>query len=163
MGHAEPTLLFRIRQLVFGNRFVAGVRIVGRVTAVEDFGAVWIYGVNPGGLAESGDDLTSAYANFRDWLVKVLFDFAEMADGFEDFRRNAEEFLHATDDGSVAQWRAARQAVRNGRRPQLDLIVGVEPNELDIEFHAEDLTAAVESPSPELNRLPDRPVATLAA
>ncbi len=156
-------LYFRIWQLVFGNGFVASVEIVGRATAAEDFGILWIYGVNPGGIAQSGADLASAYSNFRRWFTEVLFDLAEMAGEFEEFRRTAEGFLRATDDDRVREWRAARQAIREGNRPDLEVVMRIEPDDLDIEFTAEDLTEAMQSPSPELNRLPDLTPAELAA
>lgn len=157
-------LYFRTKQLVFGNGFVAGVEIVGRVTAVEEFGSVWIYGVNPGGIAESGDDLPSAYANFRVWFAKVLFDMAGMADDFADFRRTVDKYLRATDDESVAEWQAARKAIRAGNSPVWKTgMFRAERRDLSVQLVATDLTQEVESLSPELNCAPDSPVATVAA
>lgn len=113
-------LYFRFAHVVFGRGFAADVRFLGRATCAREFGSTWMYGVNPGVLAEEGDSMPSAYANFRNALVGVLFDLAEEADGFETFRAAARSFFDATDDVSVREWLSAREAIRAGHDPGID-------------------------------------------
>lgn len=113
-------LYFHFEQAVFGRGFVADIRFLGRATCRREFGSIWMYGVNPGALAEEGGTMQSAYANFRNALVGVFFDLAEEADGFDAFRTAARSFFEATDDESVREWVEAREAVRAGHEPELD-------------------------------------------
>ena len=113
-------LYFRFEQVVFGRGFVADIRFLGRATCTREFGSTWMYGVNPGALAEEGETMQSAYANFRNALVGVFFDLAEESDGCEAFRAAARSFFEGTDDESVREWVEAREAVRAGQDPELD-------------------------------------------
>ena len=113
-------LYFRFEQVVFGRGFVADICFLGRATCTREFGSTWMYGVNPGALAEEGETMQSAYANFQNALVGVFFDLAEEADDFEAFRAAARSFFEATDDESVREWVEAREAVRAGQDPELD-------------------------------------------
>lgn len=108
---------FRLR----GPRFGAEVRIRGRVTCVEEFGAHWMYGVNPGSLAESGSDVESAWAAFRTGIAEVLCDVATAAPDFLTFRVDAERFVAATNSSCVREWEDAREAVRAGGAADLAL------------------------------------------
>ena len=113
-------LFFRFEHIVFGRGFLADVRFLGRATCTREDGSTWMYGVNPGALAEEGNDMKSAYANFREALAGVLFDLAEESGSFEEFRAAAQFFYEATDAESVAEWEEARQAIREGADPNLD-------------------------------------------
>lgn len=130
-------LYFDLREVVVGRGFIAVVRMRGRATSMEDFGSTWMYGVNPGALAEHGSDLKSAYANFRRSLIELLFDFAELADDFNAFRRAVSKHFYATDHESVDEWVAARREVRGGRVPEVDL--PWEKDDLEPELHVRDL------------------------
>lgn len=149
-------LYFRFDHLVCGRGFLADVRLVGRATCTEEFGATWIYGVNPGALAESGGDLTAAYAGFRNRLVGVLFDLAEESGSFAEFHERARSFFEATDADSVSEWEEARQAIRAGNDPH---------GYPDLQREVQDLHPSVDirevtpqAVSPELNYLsPDQP------
>lgn len=110
---------FKVR--ISGRPFGADVRIRGRVTCVEEFGAVWMYGVNPGSLAERGHDVQSAYEAFRQGVAEVLCDLAESAPDFESFREAATAFVATTNRASVTEWETARQAIRRGAAAQVDL------------------------------------------
>lgn len=114
-------LYFDVRQVVAGRGFLAAVRMRGRATCMEDFGSIWIYGVNPGGMAEHGPDRRSAYSNFRRFLVGVLSDIAEDAADFAEFRAAVTDFLEETDAESVDEWTEARREIRGGRVPEVDL------------------------------------------
>ena len=100
-----------------GQGYVADVRIRGRLTAVEEYGAICVYGVNPGGLAAGGDDMNSGYLDFKLRLAATLFDLASDAGNFGELREAAQAFIAATDDESVEEWENARRAIRAGMTP----------------------------------------------
>lgn len=100
-------LYFQFRTPVHGQGFVADVRIRGRITRVEEYGSTCIYGVNPGGLAAGGEDVNSAYLDFKSGLAATLFDLAKDANTFREFKAAAQDFIAATDDESVAEWESA--------------------------------------------------------
>lgn len=133
-------LYFDLRHIVAGQGFIAAVRMRGRATGVEDFGSIWIYGVNPGGIAEHGPDLKSAYANFRRFLVGVMSDLAEDAADFIEFRAAVSDFLEETNAESVAEWTEARDEVRKGHVPKVDL--PREGDDLSAEVEVDDLSNA---------------------
>ena len=114
-------LYFDLRVVVDGGGFPASVRLRGRITCEEEFGSVWMYGVNPGGLAENGKDLESAYTNFSRALTEIVGDFAERAADFGAFRDEVEEFLMGTTAEIVDEWVAARRRIRDGGVPDLRL------------------------------------------
>ena len=146
-------LYFDLRQVVVGNGFLAAVRLRGRATGMEDFGSIWIYGVNPGGLADHGPDLRTAYASFRRSLGLVMFDLAELADDFDAFRRDLTKYFHATDRESVDEWIAARREIRGGRVPEVDFPQA--NDDLDLELQIRDLTTApLTELTPDLNEVP---------
>ena len=107
-------LYFRFRSPVRGRGFVADVRIRGRITCVEEYGATCIYGVNPGGLAAGGEDMKSAYMDFRVGLAGILFDLARDAETFDRFNEATKDFMAATDNESVKEWETARDEIRAG-------------------------------------------------
>lgn len=146
-------LYFDLRQIVVGNGFVASVRLRGRATGMEDFGSIWIYGVNPGALADHGPDLETACANFRHSLGLVLFGLAELAADFGAFRRALSKYLEATDRESVDEWIEARREIRGGRMPEVDF--PPESDDLEPQLQVLDLTTAGPSAlTPDLNEVP---------
>lgn len=104
-----------------GTPFVVAVRLRGRITSVEEGGSVWLYGVNPVGIAEEGESLPAAYAGFRRALVDAIHDFAGWAENIQQFREEFKKFFLNTSDEIEGDWTAARQEIRNGRSPGLDL------------------------------------------
>ncbi len=114
-------LYFDLRVVAAGGRFLASVGMRGRITCEEEFGSTWMYGVNPGGLAENGEDLESACANFRRALTEIIGDSARQAADFGEFRADVEEFLLGTTEDLVDEWVSARQRIRAGSVPNLGL------------------------------------------
>ena len=109
-------LLFTYRDRVFGNGFVAEVIATnGRALFVEEDGGCWFYGVNPGGMAASGQSPDEAHAAFRTRFQAVLADFAAAASTFEEFRSEVERFFSETNEPTGREWEAAVDAVRAGR------------------------------------------------
>lgn len=114
-------LYFDLREVVKGGTFAAAVRMRGRITGVDEGdGSVWMYGVNPAGLACPGEDLESAYAGFRRALATTLTDFAEWAPDFAQFRDELEAFFASAPEDLVSEWSAARQEIRDGGVPESD-------------------------------------------
>lgn len=106
-------LLFRYRETILGNGYIAQVTLEGRALFEVEHGAeTWLYGVYPGALAGSGDGPPAAYQDFRNRLTMVLFDFAEEAPDLEAFRARVERFFRQTNEITEAEWEAAREAVR---------------------------------------------------
>ncbi len=114
-------LYFDLTVRVSGPAFGAEVRIQGRGTCVAEDDPISMYGVNPGALVAGGSDVGSAYEAFRRALGEVLCDLAEMEGEFERFREAAQAFVAASNRISLAEWEAARQAVRAGSAPDVDL------------------------------------------
>ena len=66
---------------------------------IEDRGTgedVWIYGVNPGGLAAKGPNQKEAAEEFRASYRTVLIDLAEECIDFDAFKNQVEKFYWST-------------------------------------------------------------------
>lgn len=111
---AEYPVMFTVRDTVTGNGFLAGVTLTGRAIIVQEEGKWWIYGVRPGAIAESGDTPQEAFLRFRNSYKNVLFDFAEGAAKYENFREAVESFYHQPDAEEENRWVRAFQALRAG-------------------------------------------------
>ena len=108
-------LLFTFKELVSGNGFLAGVLVHGRGLLVnEGEGGWWLYGVVPGGMAETGDTAAEAHARFRQGSKSVLFDVAAEAASYEDFANEVLRCLDTCDDEEQRRWTAAVEAIRAG-------------------------------------------------
>lgn len=108
-------LIFSLRELVFGNGYVAEVVARGRVLAEDEGDGWWFYGVNPGGLAAGERSLILAHQAFRQSLAKVLFDLAEEAASFEHFQSLVEAFFRDTNEPTAVEWTEAVARVRAGQ------------------------------------------------
>ncbi|MBV8207576.1 MAG: hypothetical protein JO041_12345 [Acidobacteria bacterium] len=106
-------LLFTFRDAVSGNGFLAGVTISGRALMEQDEeGAWWMYGVRPGGIAESGAAPEATFLNFRNRYKEVLFDIAEECPTFEVFKQEVERFFYEPDEAEEQRWEDALRLVR---------------------------------------------------
>ena len=91
-------------------RIISGSHEVGR----EELDVNWSpvrqsvsdggYGVNPGGLAEGGESINDAYWNFRNDYTKVLYDIAEDARNFDEFRLEVIRFFEDTNLPTLKEW-----------------------------------------------------------
>lgn len=107
-------LLFTYRDTLFGTGFLVEVETKGRALGVDEPGdGVWIYGVNPGAIAASGDNLIEAHAAFRSAYRQVLVDTAASVNSYDEFKAAVEVFFNATDVDADA-WSAAVDEVRAG-------------------------------------------------
>lgn len=105
-------LLFKFQKIIFGNGFIAGVRMSGRAMLVEDGEEVWINGVNPSTLAGGGRTREEAFADFRRGWSQVLVDIAAECKSLEEFRARASEFLAAETEEITAEWCNALKELR---------------------------------------------------
>lgn len=109
-------LLCGFRGLAAGKSFIATVAASGRALATcEDDGVWWMYGVNPGGIAQSGATLQEAHKNLGATFGTYLADVAAEAENFESFHAEVERFFKATNGPTEAEWSAAVAAVRAGK------------------------------------------------
>lgn len=112
--NAKIPLLFTYCDRIVGMGFTAQVESHGRVLAVEDDGSVWIYGVEPGGLAADGKDPKEALEAFRQTFTNVLRDYAADCHHFADFEAAVQTFFGAINQSNEQDWLAAVEAVRSG-------------------------------------------------
>lgn len=128
-------LLCAFPETIISNGFDARIEVNARVLAVEDEpGSWWIYGVNPGAIAETGSSLHSAVRAFRERLQHVLEDYATEWSDFESFKRHVEEFFNTCDSETENEWLAAREAVRAGRvdLPDMRRVTEESPQRINI-------------------------------
>ena len=109
-------VLFTYRDVVIGAGYVAHVEASGRFL-IEDRGTgddVWIYGVNPGGLAAKGPNQKEAAEEFRASYRTVLIDLAEESTDFDAFKDQVENFYWSTCEATEKDWQEAVTRVRRG-------------------------------------------------
>jgi hypothetical protein len=108
-------LIFSFTDTVSVAGFTAEVLTKGRLLASLEPGGVWLYGVNPGGLASGDEDLDRAYVDFRRSFSKVLSDIAEESADLGDFSVKARAFLDETNEPTSKEWMAGVEEVRAGK------------------------------------------------
>lgn len=110
-------LLFNFQDLVAGKGFIAGVATRGRALLQEEDGQVWLYGVEPGGIAATGSDRQAALQDFRNGFRHVLIEMAAEAESFEGFRLLVQKFFREIDRSELSEWTEAHAAVRRASQP----------------------------------------------
>jgi hypothetical protein len=145
-------LLCGFRELVAGKGFVASVAIDGRALAVEDDDGWWLYGVNPGAIAESGKTLLEAHAallrSFRGYVAEVA---GEAAD-FSTFKQEVDRFYNQSDPETASEWEAALAKVRAGHLA-LNQLAKVETRKAPRGIRINQIAR----PTPKANELVDAP------
>lgn len=107
-------LLVTFRDAVSGNGFLAGVTLYGRALILREEDKWWMYGVRPGAIAESGSTPQETFASFRERYRLTLFDIAEDAVNFEEFKATVENFYAQPDHFEENRWEEAFRAIRSG-------------------------------------------------
>lgn len=106
-------IVFRFRDLVAGNGFLARVLVDGRaLLAKEDDGDHWVYGVQPGGVAGGASDAATALNEFKTRYQSVIFDIAGEADTFDAFKREVCSFFDCVNATDEEEWANALKEVR---------------------------------------------------
>ena len=104
---------FRFRDQIFGHGFVALVETTGRAMCEkEEGGEFTVAGVEPGGLAASGETRESVLHDFRQTFRMVLMDIATEAPTFEAFHAEVRRFVHETSPATLTDWAAAVERAR---------------------------------------------------
>ena len=114
-------ILFTFIDKVSGKGFLAKVSVHGRALAVEEEGGWWMYGVEPGDLADSGTTFAEAAGEFRKTFRAILFEIAEEAEDLKSFKAEIARFSRDINVPTEEEWKAAVQEVRAGR-PTADAI-----------------------------------------
>ncbi len=108
----ECPLFFSTRELISGNGFVASVSGLGRCLMVKEGGdeGWWLYGVEPGGLADCGVTAQEAALRFLAGFRNYLTDLAAEARDFKAFREAAITFFGDVDKEDAHRWSAGVEA-----------------------------------------------------
>lgn len=110
-------IMITLRDIVSGNGFLAGVTLSGRALMRHDDDAWWMYGVRPAPIAECGGSVDEAFSRFRNRYKEVLFDFAQEAHDFEQFKASVEQFFYEGDKDSEDErlWEESLAAIRSAK------------------------------------------------
>lgn len=143
-------IIFTITDLVSATRYQAGVTACGRALMVrEEDGRWWLYGVEPGGLAEAGDSPEKAYGRFAVAFRGILADIALESDDFVAFSDGVRRFFYESDPGDNGRWERALDDLRSGAlKPEPRLAGQVRlPAETPRLIRVEQLNPAAASPA----------------
>jgi hypothetical protein len=114
-------LVCTYRNTVAGNGFVAKVEMRGRMLAVvDDDTQVWLHAVHPAGWADFGATIAEAHAQFRHSYTAILYDVAEDAATFDDFR-SAIDALDRAAEPLLESWKEAVQDMKAEWADRLNL------------------------------------------
>jgi len=108
-------LIFAFRDAVSGNGYLSGVTATGRALMAHEDGQWWMYGVCPGGIAESGSTMQEAYLRFRNTYKNALFDMAEEAKSFPGFKELVRNFFNDKHEEEEENWQSALRELRSGK------------------------------------------------
>jgi hypothetical protein len=144
-------LFFSYRDLIAGSGFVAGVAMKGRVLLDMTGEEVWMYGVQPGGIAGGGLDRACAFNEFRRSYLSVLYDLAAEAKSFKGFNIEVTRFFSEMNGPNADDWTAALTAVRKSGT-SLEGLTKVNADAERCALEVVSLTG-VRSASPQLNQL----------
>ena len=146
----EYALFFETGVPVFGEGYVALVRVRGRMLAVRTEADFELYGVNPGGAAVYAPTLNEAYIKFVEDLRLVLVDIAAEGSDFKAFRRQAQDLFAAAGSRTEARWHDARARARRGEiDTELGLRIERHDPELGIEVELLDKATPAANPAPQ--------------
>ena len=108
-------LIFRFEDAVSGRGFVARILTRGSILALHEDGEWWLSGVQPGGVAEVGDDFWKTQQRFRTAYRDILFQAAPEAAGFSEFKAEVDRFFAQVDEHEANEWLAIARALGQGR------------------------------------------------
>lgn len=107
-------LVFSFRDLIAGNGYVAVVSMDGRVVlSEEDNQEVWMFGVQPGGIAGGEWQRQAAFTEFKRSYLSVLFDIAAEARSFDEFKDRTTSFFNEVNEPNASDWEKALAEVRS--------------------------------------------------
>ena len=138
-------LLFSFAHVVGGDGFLAGVRMNGRALleveeCCDSTNETWITGIAPVGIAGGGKDRDSAFRDFREAWVMVLFDIAKESTSFDEFRKLSSKFLESRQDALTKLWDNCVDEVRRRKYTDPELRKG--DADASVKFEIVDLSKA---------------------
>jgi hypothetical protein len=106
-------LLFNFRECLFGDGIVVEVTVKnGRALSIQEPDGYWMYGVNPGAMAATGETAEAAREAFRGMFSSILKEYAVEAPSLDAFQKMVGAFFTDTNTGYEREWRAAVDVVR---------------------------------------------------
>ncbi len=108
-------LFFTYHDRVFGKGFIADVLSHGRVLAAIEDDEHWVYGVQPGSFAATGDEPTDAFRAYRQSFHNVLIDLAEESESSAAFEAAVNEMFYDVNILREQEWLSAVDEVRAGK------------------------------------------------
>jgi hypothetical protein len=145
---------FTYQDIVMGEGFLAEVCTRGRARIIKEDDGWWMYGVEPGGLAEGGKTIQEAHMRFRQTFREILFDIASSVEEFSEFSHETERFIREVNQPENEDWWKAVEEVRSkGLIPDPD-VEGYrrEQAETDVRVTVKDITCRRDLYSSEQNQ-----------
>ena len=92
--------------------FWPNIKAQGQVLFVREYKELWMNGVQPGGIAATGESKDKAYSAFRNAYKTVLFDIASEAEDFTTFKLKVEWFFNQVCGPTKKEWWDAVKKVK---------------------------------------------------
>ena len=108
-------LFFTYRDRVFGKGFMADVISHGRVLAATEADEHWVYGVQPGSFAATGETPPDALNAYRQSFRNVLLDLADESESSMAFEEAVKEMFFDVNIVREQEWHSAVNKVRAGK------------------------------------------------
>lgn len=108
-------LFFTYRERVFGKGFMADVISHGRALAAVEADEHWVYGVQPGSFAATGETSADALTAYRQSFRNVLFDLAEESESSTAFEAAVNAMFFDVNVVREQEWHSAVDKVRAGK------------------------------------------------
>lgn len=106
-------LVIDFHGVYIGRGFIAEVTATGRLLAAQDAHDWWLYGVNPGAVAEVGATLEDAHLALRAALGEIIIDISKTSESFETFRARVREFFLTVNAPTASEWDQALTRIRS--------------------------------------------------
>ena len=113
-------LIFKFSRPVKTDNYHVAVSAQGRILMKPEFGKWWVYGVAPGGLAESGETPNEAYLNYMNSFWGVIHDISCDNSDYHSFIQEVNVFIKAINEGEEKEWEEARSCIRDGQLKETD-------------------------------------------
>jgi hypothetical protein len=140
---------------------LAGVAVNGRALLRHDENGYWMHGVNPGGLSAGGVDTGEALQAFRKTYRTILFDIANDAQSFDEFKTEAVRFFEGASDTLLSEWTEAVQEIREGSTVDADWLPRVNSDHAKVSIDV--VLVDVEELEPGINEPDEEPALAMAS
>jgi hypothetical protein len=114
MMKAYP-LIFKFTRPIKTDNYHVVVSTRGRILMKQEFEKWWVYGVAPGGLAESGESPKEAYFNFMNSFWEIIQDISCEQQDYFSFMNDTNSFIKTASHPEEEEWQEARNTVRSNQ------------------------------------------------